>query len=432
MLSWKNESEGKSALLIEGARRIGKSTIAKTFAEKEYKSYIIVDFNFVSEEVLSYFEHLDNLDFLFLRLQDYYDTRLYERKSVIVFDEVQRCPKARQAIKYLVQDGRYDYIETGSLISIKQNTKNITIPSEEHRIEMLPLDYEEFLWAIGKEHAMETLKEFFDRRMAVGQAGHRKNMRDLRLYMLVGGMPQAICAYLDTNNLQKVDTVKREILQLYADDLIKVDPTMRLSRLFLAIPSQLSKNGSRYTPTSIIEGVSAEKMAELLQELEDSKTIYMAYHANDPSVGLSLNADYRRFKMFLCDTGLFVTLCFWDKEYTENVLYQKLLSDKLAVNLGYVFENLVAQILRAKGDRLFYYTFPKDEKHNYEIDFLLSRGSKLVPLEVKSSAYRTHPSIDAFAEKFSERVGVRYILHVQDVVQEGVLQCLPVYMSPLV
>ncbi len=432
MLRWKQESQGQSALLIEGARRVGKSTIVREFAQNEYRSYLLVDFNFVSAEVLGYFEHLDNLDILFLRLQNYYDVQLVERQSVIVFDEVQRCPAARQAIKYLVQDGRYDYIETGSLISIRQNTQHITIPSEEHRIELLPLDYEEFLWATGKAHTMDTLRVFFDKKIAFGQAAHRKNMRDLRIYMLVGGMPQAVCAYIDTNNMQQVDTVKREILQLYADDLLKIDPTERLSRLFLAIPSQLSKNGSRYAPTSIVDGITPTKMSELLQQLESSKTIYMAYHADDPNVGLSLNADYKRFKIFLCDTGLFITLAFWDKDYTENVLYGKLLSDKLPVNLGYVFENMVAQMLRASGNRLFYYTFPKDAKHNYEIDFLLSRGSKLMPIEVKSSDYKTHPSIDAFAQKFSARLGQCYLLHTKDVICDQSLTCPPIYLTPFI
>ncbi len=432
MLQWKKESNGRSALLIEGARRVGKSTIVRQFAQQEYRSCLIIDFNFVSEEVLGYFDHLDDLDMLFLRLQNFYDVQLFDRQSVVVFDEVQRCPAARQAIKYLVEDKRYDYIETGSLISIRQNTQNITVPSEEHRIEMQPLDFEEFLWAIGKTNALDIWRMFYNKKLPVGDGGHRKNMRELRLYMLVGGMPQAVCAYIDTNNMQQVDTIKREILQLYADDLIKIDPTQKLSRLFLAIPSQLSKNGSRFTPTSIIDGVPTDKMLELLQQLEDSKTVYMCYHANDPSVGLALNADYRRFKIFLCDTGLFITLAFWDKNYTENILYQKLLSDKLSVNLGYVYENLVAQMLRAIGDRLFYYTFPKDEKHNYEIDFLISRGAKLIPIEVKSSEYKTHPSLDAFVQKYSHRISYGLILHTRDISHDQAIQCLPIYMTPFV
>ncbi len=432
MLRWKNESRGKSALLIEGARRVGKSTIVRQFAQNEYRSAIVIDFNFVTEEVLGYFEYLDNLELLFLRLQDYYNTQLFERESVIVFDEIQRCPAARQAIKYLVQDGRFDYIETGSLISIRQNTQHITIPSEEHRIELLPLDYEEFLWAIGKPSGLNILRKFYEKRTPIGDAGHRKNMRDLRLYMLVGGMPQAICTYIETNNLQQVDTTKREILELYADDLLKIDPTQKLSRLFLAIPSQLSKNGARYAPTTVIDGVPSDKMDELLQQLEDSKTIYMSFHANDPNVGMALHADYKRFKIFLCDTGLFVTLAFWDKDYTENTLYQKLLSDKLSVNLGYVYENLVAQMLRAMGDKLFYYTFPKDAKHNYEIDFLVTRGNKLVPIEVKSSNYKTHGSIDAFSEKFSSRIGTSVLLHTKDLAHEKSLWMLPIYMTPMI
>lgn len=430
MLRWKQDSLGRSALLIEGARRVGKSTIVREFASREYSSHIIIDFNFVTNEVLGYFEQLNDLDLLFLRLQNYYNVRLEEHRSAIIFDEVQRCPAARQAIKYLVQDGRYDYIETGSLISIRQNTQHITIPSEEHRIELLPLDYEEFLWAIGQEHTLDTLRVFYDKNIPLGQALHRKNMRTLRIYMLVGGMPQAVCAYIDTNNMQQVDIVKREILQLYADDLLKIDPAGRLSRLFLAIPGQLSKNGSRYTPTSIIDGISPSKMTELLQQLEDSKTIYMAYHADDPNVGMALNADYKRFKIFLSDTGLFITLAFWDNDYSENILYGKLLSDKLSVNFGCVFENIVAQMLRAAGHRLFYYTFPKDDKHNYEIDFLLSQGGKVTPIEVKSSDYKTHPSIDAFAEKYSSRIKQCVLLHNRDLTHDQSLVCLPMYMTP--
>lgn len=431
MLEWKHSEQGGTALLIEGARRVGKSTLVNQFASKEYKTAIIIDFNLASEEVIGLFDNLMDLNFIFFQLQRIYHVQLFDRQSVIVFDEVQRCPKARQAIKYLVADGRYDYIETGSLISIHLNTKDITIPSEERRLEMLPMDYEEFCWALGKDVTYSLLRTAFENCYpSVG--AHRDSMRDLRLYMLIGGMPQAVDAYLTTNNLQVVDNIKRDILNLYAEDLIKIDKSQQLSRLFMAIPAQLSKNSSRYAPTSVIEGITFDKVQELLHDLADSKTINIAYHANDPNVGFSLNADYKRFKIYLSDTGLFVTLVFGDKNFTENVIYQKLLSDKLDANLGYIYENLVAQMLRATGSKLFYYTFPKDNRHNYEIDFLLSRGNKICPIEVKSSRYHSHTSLDVFCDKFSNRVGQRYIIHTNDLEKDGQILCLPIYMTEFI
>ena len=432
MLEWKTTSKGRSALLLEGARRIGKSTIVEEFAKKEYSSYILIDFNEASQDVKDLFENLMDLDYIFLYLQNIYQTSLYEHESVIVFDEVQQCPKARQAIKYLVKDGRYDYIETGSLISIHKNTKDINIPSEEHRVEMFPMDYEEFRWALGDETGMSLLKQVFEKRMSLGEGINRMKMRDLRLYMLVGGMPQAVNEYLDTKNLQNVDLVKRQIIQLYADDFRKIDPTGRISKLFMSIPSQLSRNLMRYQPTPVVGNMPSAKIDELLLNLEDSKTINIAYHADDPQVGMSLTADYGKYKLYVGDTGLFVTLAFWDKDFTENIIYNKLLSDKLSANMGYVYENLVAQMLRASGDRLFYYTFPKDKTHFYEIDFLLSRGNKLCPIEVKSSGYKTHASLDAFCRKFSDRIGQRYLIYTKDLQKDEQTLLLPVYMTPLV
>lgn len=432
MLEWKTTSKGRSALLLEGARRIGKSTIVEEFAKKEYSSYILIDFNEASQDVKDLFENLMDLDYIFLYLQNIYQTSLYEHESVIVFDEVQQCPKARQAIKYLVKDGRYDYIETGSLISIHKNTKDINIPSEEHRVEMFPMDYEEFRWALGDETGMSLLKQVFEKRMSLGEGINRMKMRDLRLYMLVGGMPQAVNEYLDTKNLQNVDLVKRQIIQLYADDFRKIDPTGRISKLFMSIPSQLSRNLMRYQPTPVVGNIPSDKIDELLLCLEDSKTINIAYHADDPYVGMSLTMDYGKYKLYVGDTGLFVTLAFWDKDFTENIIYNKLLSDKLSANMGYVYENLVAQMLRASGDRLFYYTFPKDKTHFYEIDFLLSRGNKLCPIEVKSSGYKTHASLDAFCRKFSDRIGQRYFIYTKDLQKDEQTLLLPVYMTPLV
>ncbi len=430
LLEWKNQRNGRTAILVEGARRVGKSTLVEHFAKNEYESYILIDFNRASQEIRELFDDLSNLEDIFLRLQQYYQTILKPRKSLIIFDEVQKCPMARQAIKYLVADGRYDYIETGSLISIKKNTKDITIPSEEERVDMYPMDYEEFRWALGDDATVNLLRQFYGSKKSLG-ASHRKALRDLRLYMLVGGMPQAILSYLETNNLSLVDQVKRDILRLYFDDFQKIDPTGNVERLFLNIPAQLSSNISRYQPYPIVGDKSEERMAELLQALVESKTTLFCHHCTDPMVGLSLYKDLSRYKIFLADTGLFVTLCFWDKEYTDNIIYNKLLSDKLEANLGYVYENLVAQMLASGGNRLFYYTFPKDEKHNYEIDFLLSRGNKIVPIEVKSSGYRTHKSLDAFCEKYSSRIGDRILLYTKDFQQDGQTQCIPFYMTAL-
>lgn len=358
ILDWKRKNDGRTALLVEGARRIGKSTIVEEFARNEYKSYILIDFNTASAEVKSLFDDLMNLEFIFLRLQQAYSTQLFERNSVIVFDEVQQCSKARQAIKYLVKDGRYDYIETGSLISIRKNIENITIPSEEDRIQMNPMDYEEFRWALGDTVTIPLLKTFWEKKIPLG-AAHRDAMRNLRLYLLVGGMPQAVNAYLDTNNLRTVDEVKRKIILLYREDFAKIDKTGKVSNLFMSVPAALSRNASRYVPSSVIGNVADDKMSELLMNLEDSKTVNIAHHADDPNIGLPVSANYDKFKIFLADTGLFVTLAFWDKDFTENIIYDKLLSDKLSVNLGYVYENLIAQMLVASGNRLFYHTWKK-------------------------------------------------------------------------
>lgn len=430
ILDWKRKNDGRTALLVEGARRIGKSTIVEEFARNEYKSYILIDFNTASAEVKSLFDDLMNLEFIFLRLQQAYSTQLFERNSVIVFDEVQQCPKARQAIKYLVKDGRYDYIETGSLISIRKNIENITIPSEEDRIQMNPMDYEEFRWALGDTVTVPLLKTFWEKKIPLG-AAHRDAMRNLRLYLLVGGMPQAVNAYLDTNNLRTVDEVKRKIILLYREDFAKIDKTGKVSNLFMSVPAALSRNASRYVPSSVIGNVADDKMSELLMNLEDSKTVNIAHHADDPNIGLPVSANYDKFKIFLADTGLFVTLAFWDKDFTENIIYDKLLSDKLSVNLGYVYENLIAQMLVASGNRLFYHTWKKDEKHYYEIDFLLSRGAKLCPVEVKSSGYKTHASLDAFCDKYSARVGSRYLIYTKDLTKDNGTTLLPAYMTPL-
>lgn len=429
LLQWKRESNGETALMVQGARRIGKSTIVEEFAKNEYSSYLVIDFNKASATVKSLFDDLMNLDFIFLQLQTIYNVALEDRKSVIIFDEVQQCPRARQAIKYLVQDGRYDYIETGSLISIKQNTKGITIPSEEERIDMFPMDFEEFRWAVGDNASIPLIKTFYEKRMPLG-AAHRIKQRDLRLYMLVGGMPQAVNEYLNTNNLAKVDAVKRRIIKLYSDDFLKIDATGKLGKLFMAIPAQLSKHTSRYYTNAVVGELEDNTEAEMLINLEDSKAVLVSYHSDDPNVGMSLTKDMSKYKLFVADTGLFVTMVFWDKDFTENVIYQKLLADKLEANLGYIYENLVAQMLTAAGNNLFYYTFEKDEKHFYEVDFLLSRGNKLCPIEVKSSGYKTHASLDAFRAKYSARIKNSYLIYTKDFqVGDNELIYLPFYMT---
>lgn len=427
---WKEENNGGSALLIEGARRVGKSTIVEQFAQNEYDSYILIDFNKCSKEIRELFNDVEDLDYIFMILQQHYRKTLKVRRSVIIFDEVQKCPMARQAIKYLVADGRYDYLETGSLISIKKNTEGITIPSEEDSIEMYPMDYEEFRWALGDETTPDMLRKFWEMKRPLGPA-HRNTQRDLRLYMLVGGMPQAVNAYIDTNNMRKVDAAKRKIIKLYDDDFRKIDPTGRLGNLFMAIPGQLSRNVSRFQPTTVVKNTASDKMEEMLSALGDSKTVNFAYHSYDPNVGMELSRDESRFKLYVADTGLFITMVFWDKSYTENIIYDKLLQDKLPANLGYIYENLIAQMLVASGNKLFYYTWPKDEKHNYEIDFLLSRGAKIVPIEVKSSGYNTHTSLDAFCKKFSSRISARYLIYTKDYANDGQVMLVPAYLTPL-
>lgn len=431
LLEWKKDSDGKTALLIEGARRIGKSTVVEVFAKEAYQSYILIDFSKASKEVRELFNDISDLDYIFLRLQLIYKTDLHERNSVIIFDEVQLCPMARQAIKHLVKDHRYDYIETGSLISIQKNIKDILIPSEERKIRMFPMDFEEFLWAIGDITTPKLLSNFMEKKVPLGDAVHRKLMRDFRLYMLVGGMPQAIEAYIDTNNFRKVDEIKRDILKLYEDDFKKIDVSGKIGMLFNAIPAQLNTNASRYQVSSVLSGERADTVLELIADMVDSGTVQIAYHANDPNVGLANAKDLRKFKLFLSDTGLLTTLIFKDKDFTENIIYEKLLNDKLSVNLGYVYENMVAQILTAKGHALYYHTFLNEKtRHNYEIDFLLSKKNKICPIEVKSSGYNTHKSLDAFSKKYSERILEKYLVYTKDMRKEADIFMMPIYMLP--
>lgn len=431
MLQWKQESHGEMALLVEGARRVGKSTLVRQFAQNEYKSFALFDFSKASKEEKALFEDLSDMDFFFTRLRLLKNVSLHERESVIVFDEVQKYPIARQAIKALVEDGRYDYIETGSLISIHKNVENIIIPSEEEVLDLHPLDYEEFLWALGDNSSMDLLREAFYKRHGFGDAVNRKLMRDFRLYMLVGGMPQAVNKYLTTKDLAVVDKTKRSIIRLYCNDFQKIDKTGKAKALFMAIPSQLSNNANRFQPSTVIDKTRAEQLGNLVFLMQDSKTVNMCYHANDPNVGFDLSADRSAYKMFTADTGLFVTLAFWDKDFSENVIYQKLLNNSLSANLGYVYENMVAQMLVAAGNRLFYYTFPDGNKHNYEVDFLLSHETKIYPIEVKSEGYNTHRSLDEFCAKFSSRIGNRYLVYTKDLRKDGDTLLVPIYMTGL-
>lgn len=430
MLKWKRERDGKTALLIQGARRIGKSTLAEEFAKREYRSYILIDFSVAPRETVELFEDISDLNYLFFRLQIIYRVQLFERESVIIFDEVQKAPLARQAIKHLVKDHRYDYIETGSLISVHKKSVDILIPSEETKINMFPLDYEEFRWALGDTATVPLLHEAFQKKMSLGDAVHRRLMRDFRLYMLVGGMPQAVSEYIQTNNLSAVDEVKREILSLYEEDFNKLDDLGRATALFDAIPGELSKNTSRYQVSAAIPGEKPGRTTEIVKALADSMAVNVAYHTNDPNAGLALTRDVEKFKMFVGDTGLFVTLAFKDKDITENAIYNKLLNDKLSTNLGYVYENVIAQMLRASGKELYYHTIPANGgKKYYEIDFLFADGNKVSPIEVKSSGYKTHASLDEFCKKYSRRIQNKYVVYTKDLKREGDLCYVPVYMT---
>lgn len=433
LLEWKEQRSDRYAVMIQGARRVGKSTIAEEFARNEFRSYVLIDFAHTSEEMKALFDDTYHLDFFFLQLQQMTHTRLYENESVIIFDEVQLLPKARQAIKYLVADGRYRYIETGSLLTIRKNTKDILVPSEEYKIPMYPMDFEEFLWAIGDEVSADTIRMLIRSKKPAGYSMHRSLMRLFRLYMLVGGMPQAVETYLRKNNLQLVDETKRGIIDLYEEDFFKMDDTGLAGDIYDSIPASLTSNASRYIFSNAKKSARGAQIAKVLPDMISSYTVNIAYHSNDPGVGMPLSKNLDKYKLFTADTGLFVTLAFKDRKYTENIIYNKLLSDKMEVNLGYVYENIVSQMLTAKGNQLFYYTMKiGTSNHNYEIDFLISSGDKICPVEVKSGNYRNHRSLDVFCEKYSRRIKDRYVVHTRDYKWENEINYIPVYMVPFI
>lgn len=430
LVDWKKNDKGKTALLVEGARRIGKSTIVEEFAKKEYDSYILIDFAFESEEIHDLFKNINDLDYFFMQLQLFFGVNLVERNSLIIFDEVQFNPLARQSIKKLVADGRYDYIETGSLISINKNIKDILIPSEERRINMYPMDFEEFLWAIGDGSTVEILKKFYNDKKPLGEKINREILRKFRLYLIIGGMPQAIIEYLESNNLEKVDQVKRNIIDLYEKDFYKIDNKGKISSLYDAIPSELNKHSKSYQISSVLPNDRRDTISDELIELIASKTVLPSYNVLDPSVGLSSMYNKKNFRLYNSDTGLMITMMFKDKEFTENSIYKKLLSDKLPANLGIVYENAVAQMLAAKGHNLYYHTYyDEKQKRNCEIDFILSDGSKIAPIEVKSSNYRVHKSLDRFSLKYNSRISKKIVLHTKDLKVVGDILYLPVYMG---
>ena len=434
LLAWKRSSNGKTALLIDGARRVGKSYIADLFARQEYKSHIMIDFGNASKDILDLFLYeSSDLDLFFAKLGAYYSTTLYKRESLIVFDEVQQFPRARQLVKYLVADGRYDYMETGSLIRLKKNTQNIIIPSEEEHMELFPLDFEEFLWAMGDEATVPLIRKCFEAKKPLGQALHRKIMNDFRQYMLVGGMPQSVLAYIDGKNFAASDEAKRRILKLYRDDVSKFAPGYeeKIYAVFDGIPGQLSKKEKKYKLSSISKNARFRAYEDSFIWLNEAMVVNTCFNATDPNVGLALSADNATQKCYMADTGLLVTQTFMDRSFTDNELYRAILFDKLDINEGMIMENIVAQMLRRNGHKLYFYSRSDSEhrENHMEIDFLITEGKKIAPIEVKSGNYRSHASLDKFRKKYSRSIGTSYILYSKDVMEKDGVWHLPLYMA---
>lgn len=430
LLNWKEKYADKYALLLEGPRRVGKTTIVKEFAKNEYKTFIYIDFSKNEKNIISCFEDIGNLDLFFRRLQIESNVELIKHESLIIFDEVQLYPKARQAIKHLISDGRYHYIETGSLISIKKNVKNILIPSEEMKMSIYPMTYEEFCMATSSNN-YNFSKKIYEELKPIGNSDNRKLMRDYRIYMCVGGMPQAVEAYIEGKSFSEIDRIKREIINLYLDDFKKIDPSGKIESLYLAIPSFLAHDVKKFRITSVLNKRKSAKDDGLLFDLIDSKTVLISYNSTDPQISFSQTKDIDSYKLYFADTGLFVTSMFLDKPITDNDLYNKLLSDKLPANLGYLYENVVAQEIAAKKRELFYYTWEKkNSNHYYEVDFLISNKTKTYPIEVKSSAMGKHESLLEFKNKYSKSCDKCYILSQKEIKKEGNIINLPIYLLP--
>lgn len=434
LLEWKRRSKGRTALLIEGARRVGKSTIVEVFGKNEYKSYVIVDFMKPNKKVLSaILDHPDDLSVFFNELSFAYNVVLHERETLIVFDEVQRCPEARQLLKALVGDGRYDYVETGSLISIRMNVKDITIPSEEEAIGMYPMDFEEYLWAIGDKVTFPAIKKAFEERRPMGRSFHETAMHRFREYLLVGGMPQAVDKFIETRNLGEVDMVKRSILRLYHNDIAKYagKDAAKVRRVFDGIPGQLSKKEKKYSLASLDKEARYRNYEEAFLWLDEAKVANIAYNATDPSVALSLSEDDSTLKVYLLDTGLMISQTLGDRPYTESSIYSEVYSGDLYINEGMIMENYIAQAFSCNERKLFFYSRYdlSSAENRMEIDFLIRRGDKICPVEVKSGNYRSHLSLDKFKKKFKKRIGETFILYTKDVMLKDDIIHLPLYMA---
>ena len=439
IMNWKIKSNGKTALLIDGARRVGKSFIALDFARKHYKSYILIDFNEVGREITDLFDmNLRDLDSFFMYLSAAFNVKLYDRESLIILDEVQLCPRARAAIKFLVADGRFDYIETGSLMSIKKNVKDIVIPSEERHIKMYPMDFEEFLWARGEDTVIPVIKDCFDKRKAMGQALHRKVMTLFREYVIIGGMPQAVREYIDTKDFEAADQIKRDILTLYREDIQKHADSYagKVESIFDEIPAQLSKHEKKFSLSALGKGARFRDYESAFLWLQDSMFTNMCFNSTEPNIGLKLNRDNASFKMYMGDTGLLISHSFDENGIVSEELYKKLLFGKLEVNEGMIFENVVAQMLVANGRMLYFYSNASrtDKESRMEIDFLLAKSKttnrhNISPLEVKSGKNYTLSSLNKFRNKYTEQLNEAFVLHTDDLrVKDGVIY-LPVYMT---
>ena len=436
---WKSETKGTKALLIEGARRIGKSTIVEEFAKNEYRSYILIDFNLASDTVISAFNnYLNDLDTFFMIIESEYNKKLYRRESVVIFDEIQRFPKARQAVKYLVADGRFDYIETGSLISIRENVENITLPSEERKMAMYPMDFEEFAWALEEEVMADYIRKCYEKRMPLEQSLHAKAMMLFRQYMIVGGMPQSILAYIGNDrDFRRADMEKRDILEMYRSDIMKIRSSYKsgVIALFDQIPSFLSHKERRVVMNRLDKNATFPKYHDTFFWLADSMMVNQCFNCSDPNVGLSLNEDRTYVKCYMCDTGLLVSHTFSEREITDNALYRELLFGNLSINEGMFYENAISQMLVANGYKLFFYTRYNEEKHrnDIEIDFLISNNSKLkykvYPIEVKSSDRYTTTSLERFEDRFHQRIGGSYVIHPKNLKAEGGRLFIPAYMT---